>query len=527
MKLVTTQQMREVEEAAVKRGVSLDTLMENAGLAVARVAMELLGGTIRPQVTVLVGPGNNGSDGLVAARHLQARGASVAAYLAAPRPTQDPKLARATAEGVTITSASQDADLAQLQQLLAQSTLIIDAVFGAGHLRPIADPLASVLRLAELARRQRPNLTILALDVPSGLNADTGQVDPLCIPAHVTVTLGVPKAGLYKFPGADYAGQIRLADIGIPSQCLEELDAAQTIDRSWVSGVLPARHRDSHKGTHGRVLVVAGSQSYIGAAYLACSGAARSGAGYVTLAAPSRVQAIVAAKLTEATHLTLPETTPNSLSPETARVLRQALTDYDALLIGPGLGQDPSVAAVVRNTLLGGPPLTTPVVVDADALNILSQTPEWWTRFKAPAVLTPHPGEMGRLLDKPTEYVQRDRWARAADSAREWDVTIVLKGAFTAVASPQGKLRISPFANPALATAGTGDVLAGIIAGLLAQGLSPFDAAAAAVYLHGLAGEQMRQQFGDAGGLASDLLPLLPPALRSLREGAIQAEGPP
>ncbi|MBM3947346.1 MAG: NAD(P)H-hydrate dehydratase, partial [SAR202 cluster bacterium] len=381
-------------------------------------------------------------------------------------------------------------------------------------------PLAAILRLTELTRRQRPDMTILALDVPSGLNADTGQVDPVCVPAHVTAALGVPKAGLYKFPGADYAGQVRVVDIGIPTECLDEVDPAELLDRGWVNSVLPVRRRDSHKGSHGRVLVVGGSQSYIGAAYLACSAAARSGCGYVTLAAPFRVQAIVASRLAEATYLTLPETTPNSLSPETARVLRQALTDYDALLIGPGLGQHPSVAAVVRNTLLGGPPLTAPVVVDADALNVLSQTPEWWTRFQTPAVLTPHPGEMGRLVDKPIEHVQQDRWGRAAESAEEWDVTLALKGAFTVVASPQGKLRVSPFANPALATAGTGDVLAGVIAGLLAQGLSPFDAAAAGVYLHGLAGEFLREQHGEAGGVASDLLPLLPRALRAAREGS-------
>ncbi len=520
MKLVTAQHMRVVEQAAVQRGVSLDRLMENAGLAVARVALERLAGVQRPQVLVLVGPGNNGSDGLVAARHLQARGASVTAYLCAARPGEDPKLASAVAQGITVVDSAGDSGLAALEQALGQSSMVIDAILGIGRSRPITGQLASMLHHVASARRRNAGLTVLALDIPTGLDADTGEVDPVCAPADLTVTLGLPKAGLFKFPGADYAGQLRVVDIGVPPEAAEGVDAPELVSADWVRSVLPTRHRDSHKGTFGRVLVVAGSQSYLGAAYLACMGAARIGAGYVTLAAPFRIQAIIAAKLTEATYLTLPERVPGSLSPESARVLRQAVSDYDVLLIGPGLGQHPATAAVVRNTLLGDPTMTTPVVVDADALNILAQTPDWWKGFKAPAVLTPHPGEMARLLGRPIVDVQQDRWALAKESAESWGVNVVLKGAFTVVASPRGRLRVSPFANPALASAGTGDVLAGVIAGLQAQGVPPSDAATAGVYLHGVAGELMRREFGDAGGIASDLLPLLPKALRGIREGS-------
>ncbi|MSQ11868.1 MAG: NAD(P)H-hydrate dehydratase [Dehalococcoidia bacterium] len=518
MKVLTAQQMHAAEQTATHLGASLDQLMENAGLAVARVAWDSLRGRWHPLVLVLVGPGNNGADGLVAARHLQAWGATVAAYLCTPRLSEDPRLLAAQKQGVQAVDARSDESGEQLSEHLSTSAMVIDAILGIGRSRPMTGPLNEILQRTAAARKARGDLHVLALDVPSGLRADTGEVDPATIYADTTVTLGAPKRGLFLFPGAGYVGRLRVVDIGIPSQALADTVAPELMAAGWVRSVLPERPQGAHKGTFGKLLVLAGSQSYLGAAYLACMGAARVGAGYVTLAIPFRLQAILAAKLTEVTYLTLPETTPGAVSPDTTRVIRQALSDYNALLIGPGLGQAPSTVALVRSILLGGTALGMPVVADADALNTLAQTPEWWERFKAPAILTPHPGEMARLLDQSIAEVEESRWQKATDGAQRWETSLVLKGAYTVVASPQGRLRVSPFANPALATAGTGDVLSGVIAGLLVQGVSPADAASAGVYLHALAGELLRDQVGEAGAVASDLLPLLPKALRLLKE---------
>ncbi|MSP79230.1 MAG: NAD(P)H-hydrate dehydratase [Dehalococcoidia bacterium] len=518
MKILTSQQMRDVEEAAARRGASLDALMEQAGLAVARQAQTMLDILHGTHVLILVGPGNNGDDGLVAARVLRSWGAAAQTYLCAPRRAEDPKLEAALKEGVQVTDGAADHDLQRLRLLLKDASLVIDAVLGIGSARPLSGSLADVLRMAATARAARRDLRILAVDVPTGLNATTGEADLAILPADVTITFGAPKAGQFLFPGAEYVGQLKVSTTGFLPEWFDSVAAPDAITADLVRALLPARSIAGHKGMFGKVFVLAGSQSYLGAAYLACMGAARTGAGYVTLAMPFRLQAILATKLTEATYVTLPETPDGALTPDAPKLIREALNGYDALLIGPGLGQHPATVATVRNLLLDEP-VTTPVVIDADALNALAKTERWWERLCAPAVLTPHPGEMARLLNVPLKEVEEHRWNTALESARTWNASVVLKGAFTAVGSPHSLLRVSPFANPALATAGTGDVLAGVIAGLLAQGLPPYDAASAGVYLHATAGELMRQEIGDAGAIASDLLPRLPQALHLIKEG--------
>ena len=356
---------------------------------------------------------------------------------------------------------------------------------------------------------------IIAVDLPSGLNADTGEVDPVCPCADYTVTLALPKLGLFRFPGAERVGKLSIADIGIPAELAEDIDI-ELITGEWARKALPKRPPDANKGTFGRVLAVAGSVNYIGAAYLACSGALRAGAGMVTLATASSLQPVLAAKLTETTHLPLPEADKGIISPEAIKLIDQNLKSYDVLLLGCGLGQSDSVAELVPSLLFQKK--LPPLVLDADGLNILARIPGWWQKFTGDAILTPHPGEMARLSGLTINEIQSDRVGTARKYAREWRKTIVLKGAFTVIASPDGVCRISPFANPGLASGGTGDVLAGAIAGLLAQGLSPFDAAALGVYLHGKAAEVVKDVLGDTGMLASDLLPVLPVAIKQLRE---------
>jgi NAD(P)H-hydrate epimerase len=249
-------------------------------------------------------------------------------------------------------------------------------------------------------------------------------------------------------------------------------------------------------------------------------GAARAGAGYVTLATPTSIHPILAAKLTEATYIPLPEQTPGAVSSAAVPLLRQAAQDYNVLLLGCGLGQQPATAALVRQLLFTAPSVELPLVLDADGLNLLAWIPEWWKVLKTPTVVTPHPGEMARLLGSSVAAVEADRVKAARHAAALWGVAVVLKGAFTVIASPEGPVRLSPFANPALATAGTGDVLAGVVAGLMAQGLSPFEAASAGVFLHGAAGDLVRRELGPAGAVASDLLPALPRARKAIIEGS-------
>jgi hydroxyethylthiazole kinase-like uncharacterized protein yjeF len=348
------------------------------------------------------------------------------------------------------------------------------------------------------------------------MDADTGAVDASCPYADLTVTLAFPKMGLYKFPGAERAGKVKIADIGIPEKLANNINI-ELLTADWTAKTLPKRPLNSNKGTFGRVLINVGSINYIGAVYLACSGAMRVGAGLVTLATATSLVPVVASKFAEATYLPLPESKPGILSIEGAEIIYKECGQYNVLLIGCGLGQNPATVEFLSSLLLKKD--LPPLVIDADGLNIVGRLPEWWRKIPDNTILTPHPGEMARLTGLAIDKVQADRVGVALKFAKKWQKTIVLKGAFTVIAAANGKCRLSPFANPGLASAGTGDVLAGVIAGLKAQGLDSFDAAALGVYLHGAAGDKIRDEIGDTGMIASDLLPALPLVIKQLKNG--------
>lgn len=522
MKIVTVDEMRRLEERCTREGVTTDALMEQAGLAIAHVAHDLLASAGVPpgdgSVLVLVGPGNNGGDGLVAARHLAEWGHPVTGYLPRERSDLDEARGALPPNGVMLQTADDDPGLSALAEQLRGARLVVDALLGTGRSRPIEGALAAVLERVAEAQADSPDMLLLSVDLPTGLDADTGLADPLCPQADVTLALGLPKVGHMAFPGVVHTGRLEVADIGIPAHIADEASAREVITPEWVRSALPTRTANSHKGTFGRTLVVAGSERYGGAAYLACMGAARAGAGLVTLAASENVLRLVAPKLIEATTLPLPSE-DGAQSHEASETLLAEVKECDALLVGCGLGRSRDADRLVRQALLTHRYPGIPLVLDADALNILADLPEWWAQLHGQTVVTPHPGEMSRLTGLSTAEVNAHRMSLAERYAAQWGVIVVLKGAYTVVASPQGSVRVSPFANPALATAGTGDVLAGVIAGLIAQGAEPFDAAACGVYIHGAAGEQARQAMGDAGVLAGDLLPLLPLAMRAIREG--------
>ncbi len=516
MKIVTAEQMGQIDRQCAGIGLPTSVLMENAGKAVAEEVRQILGDIEKQHILILIGPGNNGGDGLVAARYLHDWGARVSLYLLSQRPPDDPNLKLVQERSITSVEATQDESFIQFDELLSSASTVIDAIFGTGKSRPLSGIFLQALDRVSRAKKKRLGLHIIALDLPSGLNADSGAVDNACLYADNTITLGFPKLGLFNFPGAARAGKITISDIGIPTD-LAEAVTTELITSQWAREVLPKRPLEANKGSFGRVLVAAGSINYIGAAYLACSGAIRVGTGLVTLATATSLQPILASKLAEVTYLPLSESHSGIISPQAAKLIHQQINYYNVLLLGCGLGQSQSAIGFIRAVLFRSKAALPSLVLDADALNTLAKIPNWWQQINSDAILTPHPGEMARLVGVSVDEVQSDRLGIAKRVAGEWHKTVVLKGAYTVIASPDGQVRISPIANPGLASAGTGDVLTGAIAGLLAQGLSFFDAAALGVYLHGEAGEMVKARLGDAGMIATDLLPALPLVIKQLK----------
>ncbi len=520
MKIVTADQVRQIENQAVNLGVSLETLMENAGNAVAAQVRQVLHSAVGKRVLVLVGPGNNGGDGLVAVRYLHDWGAKVNICLCASRAQNDRNLKLAMQCGIPIIHAYEGRALADLCASISSADVIIDALFGIGKIRPIEGIFKEVLQNVSMVKGTKSKPVLVAVDLPSGLDSDTGEVEPSCPSADITVTFGYPKIGLFSFPGAEKVGKLVIADIGIPQDLAQDIDV-ELITEEWVRETLPQRPLNAHKGSFGKALVIAGSIKYIGAAYLACMGAARVGAGLVTLATASSLQPILASKLTEITYIPLPEAETGVIGSQAISTLQLELSNYDVLLLGCGLGQHPETVEFVKSLLTDSSQLSAVncLILDADAVNTLAQIPQWWRKLRQDAILTPHPGEMARLLGISAKEVQESRLSITQRSAKKWKKTVVLKGANTIVAAPNGEAKVNNAANPALASAGTGDVLAGAVAGLAAQGLSPFDAAACGVYLHSRAGDIVAEELGDAGVIATDLLPVLPKVIKALREG--------
>ncbi len=519
MKLVTAAEMGALEKSAAANGRPPPVLMEDAGLGVAQEVWIDMGTAPDRKAVVLVGPGNNGGDGLVAARHLHDWGVQVTVILLSSRSDDDANLKQVVERGVPVHSVADGDGLAALDEALEGADAVIDAVLGTGRGRPLGGTFAEALGRVSEARGRGPiGLKVFAVDLPTGLNGDTGVVDPLALRADVTVALGCSKVGLHSLPGAEYAGRVEVVDIGLPAQAVEALPV-ELLNARWVRERLPARPAGANKGTFGRVLVVAGSRLYVGAARLASVGALRVGAGLVTLACPASVQPLVAAGMNEATYLPLPDApgAEGFVAGEAAVEVARALEDHNVLLLGPGLGQGPHQESFIRQVLYSLREEGPEVLVDADGLNNLAKLPRWWERMTARCVLTPHPGEHARLTGRSIGEIQGDRMSAAREAAAEWGQTVALKGAYTVIAAADGRAGVNPYANPGLASGGTGDVLAGAVAGLMAQGLAPFEAACCGAYLHGAAAEGLRRDLGDAGILAGDLLPELPRTLRELR----------
>ena len=521
MKVVTAAEMRQIDQDTIEGiGIPGIVLMETAGSAIVR-AIEQHYPTCQ-RIGILVGKGNNGGDGLVIARQLAHAGRDVFLFLVSPPDSftgeAEINLQIAKRLGLQIEEILTDTGFygtGTVPTTLASCELLVDGIFGTGLRGTVSDPIATVINaINSLAT------PILSVDLPSGLDADTGHPLGTCVRADRTVTIGLPKRGLLVHPGAEFAGKLEVVDIGFPEQVID----AQDIKVNWTTTAqasqwVPPRLPASHKGTYGRVLVVAGSTGMTGAAALASEAALRAGAGLVTLAIPKHLNPVLEGLLPEVMTLPLPETDAGSLSVSaTSAILEFAEKTKSVLAIGPGLSQHPDTVALVQQLVRENreQELDRRMVVDADGLNALSQAPEVISLLDREAILTPHPGEMSRLANASVLGLEADRIRTAQQFASEHNLTLVFKGAPTVAGLPNGDVWINSTGNPGMGTGGMGDVLTGILAGLMAQGHSSETAAVLGVYLHGLAGDIAAEALGMHGLIASDVLKAVPQAISSL-----------
>jgi NAD(P)H-hydrate epimerase len=506
--ILTPDEAGALDRATQEAGTPAPALMERAGRAVARAAVDLLGGVYGRRAVVVCGKGNNGGDGLVAARHLARWGMRVAVIavetLGSLREPAASNLRRMDEVGVRVRGWSS----AALTHELARADIAIDAIFGTGFRGFPEDDWADAIDGMNAGRAP-----IVAVDIPSGVNGATGAVEGVAIRADVTVTFGAAKLGAVLLPGAAYAGAVRVVDIGFPDELIDA--SAFLVEPADVVGWLPRRPVDTHKRATGVLVVVAGSRGMAGAPTLVAEAAGRIGAGLVTIAAPAEIVPTIQSHLTEATFLPLPTTRSGSTSTDALSPVLELLGRADALAVGPGLTTDEETVGFVHDLLRVSP---VPVVLDADALNAFAGHPADLADRKADAILTPHAGEFARLTGLAVRDLDADRLHHVRALARETGAVTLLKGSRTLVVDERGLARINPTGGPVLATAGSGDVLTGMIGGLLARGLAPADAGAAAAYLHGVAGIVAGRRTGD-GTLAGDIARAIPEAVERT-EGA-------
>ena len=491
-------------------GVSGELLMETAGHSCVEAVLELLASHRGGDVVVVCGGGNNGGDGFVIARHLQGLGLPVRVALLA-----DPGSLRGDAARNYQRCRQLSVPIETGGLVCPARGVIVDAMFGTGLARAVEGRAAAAIEAINSARS--PDVSVLAVDLPSGIDSDTGGVLGCAVRADTTVTLSLPKLGIALEPGRSHAGRVRVARIGIADEAPGVALAAELFTPRGAGRALPERPPDGHKGRFGHVLIAAGSEGKTGAAALAAVAAGRAGAGLVTLACPVSLSDVLEAKCTEAMTAALPETEGRALGVGAEEGILELAAERDVLAIGPGIGRADDTIALVHSLAKRA---LLPLVIDADGLFAFSQDPGVLKGREAPTILTPHPGEAARLLGGSAAEVNTDRVGVARELAALTGAVVILKGAATVTAEPSGRVVVNPTGGPALATGGTGDVLTGVVAALLAQRCSPFEAAAAAAYLHGEAADRCARRIGAAGLLAGDVAAELPAAAAGLRRAA-------
>lgn len=515
MKIVTIDEIKSIEKQAIEEyGIPSIVLMENAGSEVARQIGVIMGRLKNKKIGILAGKGNNGGDGYVVARHLHNQGAKVKVFLIGSKSEVSgdslKNLEILSNMGIDVIEVIHDGDWNKVKIAMNFTDCLVDALVGTGFTGQLQGNMAQVVESIN-----KSNKTIIAIDIPSGVNGDTGQINGMAVRAHHTITFSLPKQGLLLYPGASYTGDLSVADIGIPRQLLQNETIKQNMIISpGIVGMLRKRNPNAHKGTCGKVLVVAGSKGLTGAAALTSNGAVRTGAGLVTLGIAESLHDIMEMKLTEVMTKGLAEILPGTLGQSAVTVIQEMSMQNDVVAIGPGMGRHMDTMTAIREVITK---VESPLVIDADALYALIDHTDILPAVKAVPVLTPHAGEMARLVGLTTEELDQDRIYITRQSAMDWGSIVVLKGARTIVAFPDGEVYININGNAGMATGGTGDVLTGVIAALIAQGLSSHEAALVGVYIHGLAGDIVAKG-GMIGMSASDIIRALPAAIFAIQE---------
>jgi len=515
MRLVYGNEMQELDRYTIEEfGIPGLILMENAGRGVTELLLERFSEEASRGVLVVCGPGNNGGDGFVIARHLAQRGYPVKIFSLAPeekfRGDALVNFKIVQKMGLPLEYILHENQVSSFESALTSHGVVVDAIFGTGLDREVGGRFAKVIQMINQA-----SLPVVAVDIPSGLSAKTGRPLGVAVKATLTGTMALPKVGQVIYPGRDYVGELCVVDISMPQSVIEEKSRAREwLDMDWAVKTLLPRQADTHKGTYGHLLVLAGSTGKTGAAILTCLGALHGGAGLITLVCPESLDPLFEVTLTEPMTYPLSYETPEgSLSIEAYTEILEFAQNKRAAVIGPGFGLHPSTVELTQKIVAE---FTIPLVIDADALRALSGQLYHLRRAQRPRVLTPHPGEMAGLLQVNKEEILRDRVHAAKVASREASSVVVLKGAATIISAPDGREAINSTGNPGLASGGSGDVLAGLIGAFLAQGYEPFTAACLGVFVHGLAADILAQGKGPWGYGAKELAQSLPLALREI-----------
>ena len=512
MKILNTEQMQRCDRAAIEEhGIPELVLMENAGTQVVESMDEYFGDDAPELVAVLCGKGNNGGDGLVIARHLHNQGRAVRVYLFA---TAD-ELQGSTAENLRMAAAA-GVDIVEIlgaeawqshRDELAGFDCIVDALFGTGITGALRGHFGDVV-----AAVNANGAAVVAVDLPSGLSADSGDVVGPAVQADLTVTFAAPKWCHVFPPASEHCGELGVVDISIPQEEIDAIeDAPEVITPDECADFLEPREPDTHKGSYGRVLVVAGAPGTSGAAVLTALGALRGGAGLVSVATPETVHLAVASQLTEALVWPVAASDDAGLGAYAVNRILELAGDADVIAVGPGVGTAPETVSAIRRLIAE---VSAPTVIDADGLNAFAGSVGLLATSGPPRILTPHPGEMARLLDSSTAEVQADRTGAARELAERTGATVLLKGYRTLVCAPSGTLAVNPTGNPGMATGGSGDVLTGLIAALVGQGVEATAAARVGALLHGEAGDLAAEAVGEIALIASDIVEYLPEAFQ-------------
>ena len=496
MILVTPDEMKIIDKTAIDEfGIPGIVLMENAALGVVREVGKILGDIPGKYAIVLAGKGNNGGDAFAVARHLSNMGARVSVHVLARLAdiSEDAKtnLDILIKMGMEVKEVTKGEHIDEIRDRLKFAHIEVKGVM-AGIIGVVNDSCVPVV----------------AVDIPSGVNGATGEVSTACIKARSTVTFGFPKLGQLVHPGCEYVGKLEIVDIGIPRAAAEKVKVENHfIDLEVVSQLMPIRYTNSNKGTYGKILVVAGARGMTGAACLTGGAALRTGSGLVYMAAPLSLLPIYAGALIEALTIPLEDANKGYITKESVCEILSRLEEVDVAAVGPGLSIGDETKDVVFSIVKSS---KVPIVLDADGINLLAKDVSVLRNLRAPMVITPHPGEMARLLGISVKEVQSDRVNIARSFSKEWGVITVLKGSRTIIASPEGEIYVNATGNAGMSTGGSGDVLTGIISSLIGQGVKPLDAAVAGVYLHGLCGDNVAQRKGEHGLIAGDLVQEIP-----------------